>query len=113
MFCLASEKEGWPNVVLEAMACSTPVVAFATWGVPEIIKGPDLGLLVDKREPEPFAASIGAALDRSWDADRLRGYALENTWDKVAEGLAGHFRAVLADAGKDASKPVHKASAMA
>lgn len=95
VFCLASEKEGWPNVVLEAMACSTPVVAFATWGVPEIIKAPDLGILVDKREPEPFAAAIGKALDQGWDGGRLRSYALENTWDKVAAGLLNHFTAAI------------------
>ena len=96
VFCLASEKEGWPNVVLEAMACATPVAAFATWGVPEIITSPDLGSLVLRREPEAFSAAIAAALETRWDAERLRAYALENSWTKVAEGLEKHFRAVLA-----------------
>jgi glycosyltransferase involved in cell wall biosynthesis len=94
VFCLASEKEGWPNVVLEAMACSTPVVAHSTWGVPEIITGPELGVLVDIREPEAFANAVGLALDSTWDAERLRSHALENTWDKVADGLMAHLRAV-------------------
>lgn len=96
VFCLASEKEGWPNVVLEALACATPVAAFSTWGVPEIIKGPHLGVLVDKREPEAFSRAIASVLDGAWDADRLRRYAEENSWDKVAEGLMGHFTAMLA-----------------
>jgi glycosyltransferase involved in cell wall biosynthesis len=95
LFCLASEKEGWPNVVLEAMACATPVAAFATWGVPEIITGADLGSLVMRREPEAFSAAIAAALETRWDAERLRAYALENSWAKVAEGLERHFTAVL------------------
>ncbi|MEW7848368.1 glycosyltransferase [Massilia aurea] len=95
VFCLASEKEGWPNVVLEAMACATPVVAHRTWGVPEIITGPDLGILVDNREPEPFAHAIGLALAHTWDPARLRAYALENTWDQVAEGLLRHFEAIV------------------
>lgn len=99
VFCLASEKEGWPNVVLEALACSTPVVAFSTWGVPEIIKHPDLGTLVLKREPDAFRQAVAAALDRGWDGARLREYALENTWDKVAEGLERHFLAVLPTPG--------------
>ena len=98
VFCLASEKEGWPNVILEAMACSTPVVAHRTWGVPEIITGPDLGILVEDREAGAFAEAIGLALERTWDAGRLRGYALEHTWDKVAEGLAEHFQ-VIANRG--------------
>lgn len=95
VFCLASEKEGWPNVILEAMACSTPVVAHRTWGVPEIITGRDLGILVETREAEPFAEAIGLALEQTWDPERLRGHALENTWDKVAEGLVQHFQAIV------------------
>jgi teichuronic acid biosynthesis glycosyltransferase TuaC len=95
VFCLASEKEGWPNVILEAMACATPVVANRTWGVPEIITGRDLGILVETREPEPFAQAIGLALQQTWAPGRLRGHALENTWDKVAEGLMRHFEAIV------------------
>lgn len=99
LFCLASEKEGWPNVILEALACATPVVAHRTWGVPEIITGPDLGILVDTRAPQAFAEAIDTALARSWDPERLRTYALDNTWDKVAEGLMRHFQAIVASRG--------------
>lgn len=95
VFCLASEKEGWPNVILEAMACATPVVAHRTWGVPEIIHAPDLGILVETREPGPFAHAIGLALQQTWDPWRLRSYALEHTWDKVADGLLNHFQAIM------------------
>lgn len=99
VFCLASEKEGWPNVVLEALACSTPVVAHATWGVPEIIRSDDLGFLVETRAPEAFADAVGAALKKTWSAETMRLYALENTWDRVAEKLENHFHAVLAARG--------------
>lgn len=95
VFCLASEKEGWPNVILEAMACSTPVVAHSTWGVPEIITDPDLGILVTAREPESFAKAISHALEQTWNSVRLRDYALENTWDKVANELMEHFGTVV------------------
>lgn len=95
VFCLASEKEGWPNVILEAMACSTPVVAHQTWGVPEIITEPCLGTLVAIRAPRPFADAISLALVQTWDPARLRTHALEHTWDKVAEGLMRHFQAIV------------------
>ena len=103
VFCLASEKEGWPNVILEALACATPVVAHRTWGVPEIITGPDLGILVDTRAPQAFAEAIGAALARPWHPEQLRSYALDNTWDKVAEGLMRHFQEIVAS-GKPATR---------
>ena len=95
VFCLASEKEGWPNVILEAIACATPVVAHRTWGVPEIITAPDLGILVDTREPGPFAHAIGLALKQTWNPGRLRNYALGHTWDNVADGLVDHFQEVM------------------
>ncbi len=102
VFCLASEKEGWPNVVLEALACSTPVVAFATWGVPEILSSPEIGLLVQERDAEAFAASIGQALDKNWSASVLRDYAASHSWKQVAQGLLSHFGSILS---QKAQKP--------
>src|SRR5205814_1186584 len=49
--CLASSREGWANVLLESMACGTPVVATRIWGTPEVIVGDHLGLLCDLDVP--------------------------------------------------------------
>ncbi len=95
VFCLASEKEGWPNVILEALACSTPAVATDTWGVPEILPDESLGLLVRPRVAEGFAHRIAEALDRTWGPQVLRGYALQHTWDQTAAKLTEHWHAVL------------------
>jgi glycosyltransferase involved in cell wall biosynthesis len=60
VFCLSSLREGLPNVVLEAMALETPVVATRIAGVPRLIEPGQNGLLVEPGD-EP---GLAAALDR-------------------------------------------------
>ncbi|MBL8306699.1 MAG: glycosyltransferase, partial [Rubrivivax sp.] len=43
---LASSREGWANVLLESMACGTPVVATRIWGTPEVVTPESGSLLV-------------------------------------------------------------------
>jgi glycosyltransferase involved in cell wall biosynthesis len=61
VFCLASSREGWANVIMESMACGTPVVATNVWGAPEIITDPDVGILVE-RNPEAISKALIHAL---------------------------------------------------
>jgi len=100
VFCLASEKEGWPNVVLEALACGTPVVATAVWGTPEILPSEELGLLVAYGDDAALAQALGTALDRTWDRARLRTHAEAHSWDRTADGLVEQMQSVLAQRGR-------------
>jgi teichuronic acid biosynthesis glycosyltransferase TuaC len=94
LFCLASSREGWPNVLLEALACGTPVVATAVWGVPEIIRSDGIGLLTDRHE-RAIAATIACALQRSWNSTVLRRYAEGHTWNRVARSVVCTFESAI------------------
>jgi teichuronic acid biosynthesis glycosyltransferase TuaC len=92
--CLASSREGWPNVVLESLACGTPVVATRVWGTPEALRSPDLGILVDCTE-DSIAAGLKTALAQSWDRSRLAAHARGRSWDVVAGEVEDYFREIL------------------
>lgn len=90
IFCLASSREGWANVLMEALACGTPVVATNIWGTPEIVTHDALGILTD-RNAEDFAASIDKALSTDYDRQKLIDHVKTRTWDKVADEVLSCF----------------------
>lgn len=94
VFCLASSREGWPNVVLEAMACGLPVLATRVGGIPEIVMSQSLGCLVD-RTPEAFANALDKALDHQWDRDGIVSYARTKSWDNVAARILDVYTSVI------------------
>lgn len=81
---LASMREGWPNVLLEAMACGTPVVATDVGGVREIVTTAAAGLIVSERSPEALAAAISNALANPPSRQAVRLHASQFDWESVA-----------------------------
>lgn len=83
-FLLPSRQENLPNVVMEAMACGTPCVAFDVGGLPDMIDHQHNGFLAQPFEIKEFAHGIQWVLE---DSDRLAELS-KNARLKVEEEYA-------------------------
>ena len=88
---LASSREGWPNVLLEAMACGTPCVATDVWGSAEVIREPAAGRLITERTPEAIAEAANELLAAPPDRAATRAYAERHGWDETVDAMAAIF----------------------
>jgi glycosyltransferase involved in cell wall biosynthesis len=86
----AGNVDGLPNVVMEALASGTPVVATPAGGIASVVRDGDTGLLVAERDP----AALAGALARLFDSPGLREALGRRArtemearfgWDRVAE----------------------------
>ncbi len=96
MMVLSSSREGWANVLLESMACGTPVVASKVWGTPEVVAHPDAGLLMEERSAAGIAAAVRALQAAAPARAATRRYAEGFSWDATTEGQLQLFRRILA-----------------
>ena len=83
---LPSRNEGCPNVVLEALACGTPVVASRVGAVPDLLDD-SCGLMVEPNDPAAFAAALGAAIERQWNRSAIRRRVEAMSWEANAKRL--------------------------
>lgn len=95
---LASAREGWPNVVLEAMACGTPVVAPPVFGIAEMLAAPEAGLVIGEATAAAIAEGVGRFLATPPDRAAIRAIAERFSWDETSQGQLALFRRVLAGA---------------
>jgi teichuronic acid biosynthesis glycosyltransferase TuaC len=92
--CLVSAREGWPNVVLESLACGTPVLATRIGGIPEILTSQELGVFVEQNR-ESIATGLEFALSKQWERSAIASYARRRTWDDVAIEVENYLLSCL------------------
>ncbi|HEY8099319.1 MAG TPA: glycosyltransferase family 4 protein [Burkholderiaceae bacterium] len=94
---LASSREGWANVLLESMACGTPVVASNVWGTPEVVASPDAGVLMPERTPQGLTDAVNALRAHYPDHNATRRYAEQFSWDDTTQGQIDLFEKIIGE----------------
>ena len=92
---LASSREGWANVLLESMACGTPVIASAVWGTPEVVAAPEAGVLMRTLDEKGVIEGVKRLFMELPDRAATRRYAEGFSWDATTQGQLALFRQIL------------------
>jgi D-inositol-3-phosphate glycosyltransferase len=84
-------------VILESLACSTPVVSTKVGVAPVVIRNGENGYLVPDNSPERLADGLAAVLC-SGEMNKLtiRQSALEYDWASIARKIEKEYGALLA-----------------
>ena len=84
VFCMASRREGCPNVVIEALACGTPVVATDVGMVSKLVPSDRYGFVVPAGDPDSLAGALERSLEKEWDRAAISRLGQTRCWNDVA-----------------------------
>lgn len=95
LLLLPSDREGWANVLLEAMACGTPVVTRAIGGAPDLVTKTCAGRVVDSASPDALSSAVRDLLENRPSRADTRAFAEKFDWGTTSEGQNLIFDAAI------------------
>lgn len=98
---LPSEREGWANVLLEAMACGTPVVSNAVAGALDLVTDSVAGRLVHGQTGNAYAEAIQDLALHLPNRQEVRRFALQFGWREISLGQQRIFQQIIANSSEE------------
>ncbi|WP_139556963.1 glycosyltransferase [Methylotetracoccus oryzae] len=96
LVALPSREDNLPNILLEAMACGTPAVAFAVGGIADVIENGRNGLSVPPLDTGGMASAIANLLEDSATAAALGEAARRSVTERYTlDAQAGQYEALF------------------
>lgn len=103
VLCMPSKIEGLPGVILEAMYCQVPVIAFGVGGIPEVLKAGETGWPVQPGDQQAFNKAIVECLSlRDQELQKITNIAKKLVEEKyqitrIAADFEAFYKEILAN----------------